>query len=135
MLKELINRFLHLLPYLLFLTLPIYAFYLKLLYIRRSFYFVDHLIFLIYLYIFTFLLLLLFFALNSFQDLTGWGVWTFLEVLLVAGGVYYAYRSLRKYYQQSRSKTLLKFFILNGVTGTTLVLLFIFFLIVSVFQL
>ena len=104
MLKELINRFLHLLPYLLFLTLPIYAFYLKLLYIRRSFYFVDHLIFLIYLYIFTFLFLLLFFGLNSLQDYTGWGLWTFLQVLLVAGGIYYAYRSMRNYYKQSGSK-------------------------------
>ncbi|MFM7839321.1 MAG: DUF3667 domain-containing protein, partial [Chitinophagaceae bacterium] len=113
LLKELFVRFLHLLPYLLFVTLPIYAFYLKLLYIRRSFYYVDHLIFLLYLYIFAFLFLLLFFALNNLQELTGWGIWTFLEVLLLVGGIYYAYRSMRNYYQQSGSKTLLKFFILN----------------------
>src|SRR5262245_30913541 len=63
MFAEFINKFLHSFPYLLFVSLPLYALFLKLLYIRhkKEYYFADHGVFLIHLYIFTFLFLLLYF--------------------------------------------------------------------------
>ena len=57
--KDVLDRFMHTFPYLLFFSLPLYALFLKLLYVRRKqFYYADHALFLIYLYIFTFLFLL-----------------------------------------------------------------------------
>ncbi len=51
--------FLHKMPYLLFVSLPLFAFILKLLYIRRKqFLYADHGIFSIHHYIFSFILLL-----------------------------------------------------------------------------
>ena len=60
---HLLDKFLHMLPYILFVSLPLYALFLKLLYIRKrkQFYYVDHGLFLIHLYIFTFLVCCCFF--------------------------------------------------------------------------
>ena len=64
--KDLFEKFTHTFPYLLFVSLPLYAFYLKLLYWRRKqFLYVTHGIFLIYLYIFTFINLLVYFGLKE----------------------------------------------------------------------
>ena len=55
--KKLVESILHRLPYMLFVSLPLFALILKLLYIRRKqFYYADHGIFTIHLYIFSFYL-------------------------------------------------------------------------------
>jgi uncharacterized membrane protein YozB (DUF420 family) len=71
---ELINKFIHSIPYLLFVSLPLYALYLKLLYIRhrKQYYFADHGVFLIHLYVFTFLFLLIYFGLDKLEKQTHW---------------------------------------------------------------
>jgi hypothetical protein len=74
LLADVINKFLHSFPYLLFVSLPLYAMFLKLLYIRpKQFYFADHAVFLIHLYIFTFLFLLLFFGVDRLENNVNWG--------------------------------------------------------------
>src|SRR5437762_7349348 len=81
--NKLVESILHRLPYMLFLSLPLFALILKLIYMRRKqFYFADHGVFTIHLYIFTFLLLITVFGLNALQDATGWGLVTFLIVIL-----------------------------------------------------
>jgi len=72
MLTEWIELFLHKLPYLLFISLPIFALILKLLNIRRrrEFYYADHAIFSIYHYIFSFILLLILFLISTLYDKT-----------------------------------------------------------------
>src|SRR4030095_9271197 len=71
---ELINKFIHSIPYLLFVSLPLYALFLKLLYIRhrKQYYFADHGVFLIHLYVFTFLFLLFYFGLDKLHEQTHW---------------------------------------------------------------
>lgn len=134
-LTALFNRFIHLFPYILFLTLPLNAIYLKLLYLRkRDLYLADHGIFLIYLYIFTFLFLLLFFAANTLNDTLHWNSMNFLLFLYFLYGVYYAFRSMRVFYGQGKAKTLLKFILLNILAGTTMIVLFVIFLGISIFQ-
>ncbi len=64
--RELISNFIHNFPKMLFISLPIFALLLKLLYVRRKqFYYVDHGIFAVHLYIFSFLLLLVIFRYNG----------------------------------------------------------------------
>ena len=62
-------------PKVLFISLPIFALLLKLLYVRRKqFYYVDHGIFSIHLYIFSFLILLILFGIGELKTDTGWGL-------------------------------------------------------------
>jgi len=133
--KDLLNKFFHTFPYLLFLSLPLYALFLKLLYIRRKkFYYVDHGIWLIYLYIFTFILLLLVFSFDKLQKALNWDWLVIIEGLLLLYGIWYAYKAMRKFYQQGTGKTLLKFMTLNFLAFISIILLFGLFFVISVFQ-
>lgn len=128
MMKELLEKFMHTFPYLLFVSLPLYALYLKLLYIRRNqFLYVNHGLFLIYLYIFTFILLLLFFGVMKLKETTDWDWLGWLQAILLLYGVYYAYKAMRKYYGQGRLKTFVKFCILNTFAFFTVTVLFVVF--------
>lgn len=137
--KEMWEKFMHTFPYLLFVSLPLYALFLKLLYIRRKrFYYVDHAIFLIYLYIFTFIFLLVLYSLDKGRQAIGSlplkmtvGV---LEGVMLIYGIYYAYKAMRKFYEQGFFKTLLKFFLLNILAFITVMLLFGIFFILTVYN-
>jgi hypothetical protein len=133
MIKDLIEHFMHTFPYLLFVSLPLYALYLKLLYWRhKEFYYVNHGIFLIYLYIFTFIILLVYFGLTKIQKSLDWGWLGWVEAILLCSGIYYAYKAMRKFYGQRRGNTLLKFFILNTFAFFSVIFLFVvFFLLVA----
>jgi hypothetical protein len=135
MFKELVEKFMHTFPYLLFVSLPLYALYLKLLYWRRKeFFYVNHGIFLIYLYIFTFIILLIYFGLTKIQKSMDWGWLAWVEALLLMSGIYYAYKAMRKFYGQGRGKTLLKFFILNTFAFFSLIFLFVVFFLFAVMR-
>ncbi len=136
LLADLLNKFFHTFPYLLFISLPLYALYLKLLYVRRKqFWYVDHGIFLIHLYIYTFLLLLVIFLLQKIKDSYSLEWITFIQVVLSLYGIYYAFRSMRNFYKQGWFKTFLKFSVLNFLAFVSLTILFVVFFILSVFQL
>ncbi len=131
------NKFIHNFPYMLFISLPLYAFYLKLLYIRRrkQFYYVDHGIFLVHLYIFTFIFMLFFFLVDDLSHKFHWGWLDWLELVLILYGIYYTFRSMRNFYKQGFFKTFLKFILLNLIAFVSLIILFGFFFVFSVFQL
>lgn len=102
----------HALPKVLFVSLPLFAFLLYLLYIRRKkFYYVSHVIFVIHFYVFLFLGLLLYFSNGKLQEKTGWDL-TLVSAALWVYMVIYLYKSMRRVYEQGRAKTLLKYFIL-----------------------
>lgn len=133
--SKLVNTFLHKLPYLLFISLPLFALALKLLYLRRkNFYYADHGIFSIYHYIFSFLLLLLLFAVDKLQGFTKLDELDFLiGILFLSGGVY-LYLSMKRFYGQGHLKTFMKFLLLNIAGLVVLILLFLVFLLLSVFE-
>ncbi|MET0298354.1 MAG: DUF3667 domain-containing protein [Flavitalea sp.] len=129
--RDLIDKFMHTFPYLLFISLPMYALFLKLLYIRRKqFYYVDHGLFLIYLYIFTFLYLLIYFGLQALENRFDFWLIDLLLFVFMLYGLYYTYKAMRGFYGQSRTKTILKFILLNLMSGTAIILLFVLFFIV-----
>ncbi|MDQ3550252.1 MAG: DUF3667 domain-containing protein [Bacteroidota bacterium] len=134
--RKFLNDFIHKFPYMLFLSLPFFAGILKLLYIRRkNFFYSDHAIFTIYHFIISFILLLFLIAFKSLQNWLEWGVFNFFIFVTIVWWFIYLYKSMRRFYEQRRGKTLLKYFLLN-LTGFILFnLLFFIILIISVLQL
>lgn len=100
-------------PQILFLSLPFFAFLLKLLYLRRKkFYYVAHVIFTLHFYIFVYISILLTLCI---QSLAQYKYFTWLQIPALIIGLspfYYLYKAMRNFYEQGKGKTLLKFFIL-----------------------
>jgi len=132
---KLIDKFLHSIPYLLFVSLPLYALFLKLLYVRRrQFYFADHGVFMIHLYIFTFLLMLFYFLMDKINEVAHWKAINVLQVLLLLAGVFYAIKAMHNFYRQGWGKTILKFILFNIMCTITATVLFVLFLFFSFYQ-
>lgn len=133
MFKGIFERFLHMFPQMLFVSLPFFALILQLLYVRRKqLYYVNHVVFTIHLYCATFILILASLILGSFLDLAHinmnlYGVIAYLVIL------FFWYKSFRNFYSQSRSKTILKFLLLFFLTMLLMAFLFVLFLIFSAF--
>lgn len=132
--QKLVDGILHKLPYLLFISLPFFALILKLLYVRRNWYYADHIIFSVYHYIFSFLLLLFVFAFDGLNDWTGWNIFNILMVLSFFAWGFYLYKSMRRFYKQRRAKTIFKFLLLNMLGFICIIFLFTFFILFSIFQ-
>lgn len=127
--KEFIESVLHRLPYMLFVSLPLFALLLKLVYIRRKqYYYADHGVFTIHLYVFTFLWLLIAFSLDALRKATGWGIVSFVSVLLYISLFFYLYKAMRNFYQQRRLKTFFKFFLVTIFSLIMMMILFLLFI-------
>ncbi len=119
---------LHRLPYMLFVSLPLFALILRLVYIRRKqFYFADHGVFTIHLYVFSFLLLLTNFGLDKLNKLLHWTAISILMGLLVASLFFYLYKAMRNFYGQRRAKTFLKFLLVSVLSLIMMLVLFVLF--------
>ena len=135
LMADIANKFLHSFPYLLFVSLPLYALFLKLIYLRRKqFYYADHGIFLIHLYIFTFLFMLLFFGLDKLENKIGWSGIGTAKTILILTGLFYTLKAIRNFYQQRWSKTITKFILFNFLCLITAIILFVIFLLFSFYQ-
>lgn len=100
-LRRLTERLLRDAPKAVVILLPIFALFLKLLYIRRRRLYVEHLVFVLHLHAFAFLLATPLLLLPS-HWLTGL-LWLFIPL--------YLFWAMRRVYGQSRKRTALKFFI------------------------
>ncbi len=134
--RDFFNILLHSLPQMFFVSLPIFAFLLHLLYIRRrAFYYVSHSIFAVHFYIFSFIIMLFMFGLNKLSIETNWEFIKYLQTFLGFGILFYLYKAMRRFYKQRRAKTILKFFILFLLFLVTILFLFTFFLLFSFYKL
>lgn len=134
--REWIKLFMHQFPKMLFVSLPLFALMLRLLYIRRKqFYYVDHGIFTIHLYIFMFVLLLVLLGFGALANYTRWGFFAWVQGALWLYSLFYMYKAMRNFYKQSRGKTILKFILLNILLSIIMIILFALFFFVTVFQL
>jgi hypothetical protein len=104
--KKLGDSILHKLPYMLFISLPLFALLLKLVYIRRKqFYYADHGVFTIHLYIFSFIVLMVVFGLNKLDDLIHTRFIAVPITILILSQLFYLYKAMRNFYGQRRAKT------------------------------
>ena len=137
--EHLFENILHSFPKILFVSLPIFALILNMLYFRhKQYYYVDHGIFTIHLYCATFILLLVAILLSQLKDVVG-PVWIqiTLDILIFADCVYlmiYLYKAMRGFYKQRRAMTFLKYMIAFGVAGTINLILTAIFMLISVFS-
>ncbi len=129
--KEFGESVLHRLPYMLFISLPLFALLLKLVYVRRKqFYFMDHSIFTIHFYVFSFLLLLAVFGISKMGKAFNWGFTGLIIAILFIALFFYLYKAMRNFYGQRRFKTFIKFLIValfSLIMMAILFSLFIFF--------
>ncbi len=129
------DKFLHGLPQMFFITLPIFAFVLQLLYIRRKeFYYTDHSIFSIYHFIAVFIIWLLVLLISKLQAVVHWGFLGYVILALLLGILFYLYKGMRNFYQQSRVKTILKFILLCIISGTITGILTVGLLLLTFFK-
>jgi Protein of unknown function (DUF3667) len=133
--RELISNNMHNWPKVLFISLPLFALLLKLLYFRhKRFYYVDHGIFTVHLYIFSFLILLIFFGANALKTVTGWVWLDWLILLIVLYPFFYYYKAMRRFYAQSRGKTILKYIILFILSFFIYLVIFIGAVVFTLFE-
>ncbi len=98
------------LPKTVFVLVPVFALILKLLYVRRRRYYIEHLVFAFHVHAFLFLIFTLM-VVNP---------WTPLDVLLLISTVVYLFVAIRRVYRQSWPKTVLKFVILQSAYQSAL---------------
>lgn len=96
------------LPFFIFFFLPVFALFIWLLYIRKPFHYMDHLIFSFHCQS-LFIILLMFSVVIEW--LSGFNL-NWIAVLLFS---FYLYKAMRAFYQQGRLKTIVKFLILNTI--------------------
>lgn len=131
-LADLLIEFLHKLPYLLFISLPLFALLLKLLYIRnKNIFYSDHAVFTLYHYIFSFILMLLTIVINVLSAKLGWVFLKWMTNILLLWWVIYLFQGMKNFYGQGWFKTFGKFLLLNFLGVFVLVILFIVFLLLS----
>ena len=133
--NTIMEKFKHSFPTILFISLPLFALFLKLLYIRRkSFYYADHGIFSIHAYCALFILLLLYYMLDGGQMQLHWWIFSLMKVVLVLYMIYYVYKAMRNFYKQRRFKTLLKYFLLSWMTFIVMAFLIVIFFVISAYK-
>jgi hypothetical protein len=130
------DKLIHSIPQILFISLPLLALILKLLYIRRrkQFYYVSHGIFSLHLYIFLFIAMMFLFPISILNNYLHWGVLSFIFVLLVIWLFLYEYLALKKFYKQGWIKTFFKFLLINILFAIVIGLLFTVFVFFSLFK-
>ncbi len=143
LLSKLFDVFTHQYPKLLFVSLPIFAFFLFLLYARKGkYYYADHIVYTLHLYAAFFIIMFLVMCMNiaftavGLYDYGKGGEKNYLDGFISSGFsacvlIFYWYKSLRKFYQQSRRKTILKFSLLLMINVLIFSLLFLIFILFS----
>lgn len=107
---EFLNFCMSKIPFFLFFFTPFFAFFFWLLYSRKRYTYMEHMIFIFHIFSFVFLAMLLF----TLPDLLLKSQFL-LSALFLFIGPFYFYKALRNFYQQSRIVTLIKFVFLSTI--------------------
>jgi hypothetical protein len=129
------EKFIHSLPQMMFVSVPVAALIFSLLYIRRkNFTYVQHGVFIVHIYSAVFIFILLVYGLNMLNDYAHWKFLNVLSTISIIFIFFYVYKSMRNFYEQRRFKTILKYFIFLLCYSIVLSLLMIVFLLTSLIQ-
>jgi len=138
--EHLKENIIHSFPKILFITLPLFALILNILYFRhKQYYYVDHGIFTIHVYCATFILLLLYILVQKIANAVG-VMWLQVICYIIMIGIWvyiliYLYKAMRGFYNQGRLKTFLKYFIVCCLSFIINIFLFLLFILISVVSL
>jgi hypothetical protein len=137
--EHLLENIFHSFPKILWISLPIFALILNILYFRhKKYFYVNHGIFTIHVYCATFIQLFVFLMLYQLGKITssGW-MHTILVLLNIAVFIWmliYPYKAMRSFYMQRRAKTFFKYFIVFSLMSIINLILLTIFLLISVFS-
>lgn len=125
---QVLGKFFHSLPYMLFVSLPLITFLLWLIYIRRrkEFFFVSHGIFLIHYYCVVFILLLIQFIASECGT-----VGDYVSNIALIGMFAYLLIAMKRFYHQGWVKTFLKFLLFSFFGFFLLIVLALMFFVNS----
>jgi hypothetical protein len=132
------ENILHSIPKVLFVSLPIFALILNIMYFRRrkTYYYVDHGIFAIHLYCATFILSMAILLLSELVSALGIRWLNIVAgILIFAICVYitiYLYKAMRGFYRQRRFKTFVKYCLICLLAFTVNMIIFVIFALLSI---
>ncbi|HET9057995.1 MAG TPA: DUF3667 domain-containing protein [Chitinophagaceae bacterium] len=134
--KVVIEKFIHSIPQMLFVSLPFLALFLKLLYIRRrkQFYYADHGIFSIHLYCAIFISLLVIFGINKMEAVLHWDWLSWVSGVAIFLIFVYPFLAMKRFYSQGFFKTFLKYGILLFLVVLLTSILMLLFLLLSIIK-
>jgi len=133
-LKAVTNKFIHLFPQMLFISLPLFGLLLLMLYAKhKQFYYVNHIIYSIHLYCALFIIILIGLWLNSILTAITHSEHDWIGSVFTLSGFFYLYKSMRNFYGQRRAITILKYIFLLLLSLLVMVLLFGIFFLFSAF--
>ncbi|MFD2564487.1 DUF3667 domain-containing protein [Aquimarina rubra] len=95
------------LPFIIFFFLPIFALMMWLLYIRKPFNYMEHLVFIFHTQTMFFILMGISILIDQISETE---VASSIAMLVF---LFYLYKAMRKFYQQGRAKTIVKFLLVN----------------------
>lgn len=128
----LLDTFFKLLPNVMFLLLPLFAFYLKIIYIRRDPLYIDHLITAFHYHAFVYITFSLVTLLQALCDNDVFSILSFLAMVAIVH--WYLYAMLLRVYGQGYIKTFFKFGLIWLIYGITLNVAMGITILVSLFQ-
>jgi len=130
--EEVLNR----LPQVLFITLPLLALILKLVFIKRKHYwYIDHLIFILHIATSFFILLFVQKGLELLASSTGWSFISFISGLLGLSWMIYYLISFKRFFEKGWTKTLLLFFLSSFLQSILFMVVFTLLLVFAFFNL
>jgi len=104
---ELLKFVFNKLPFIIFFFLPFFALTIWLLYIRRPFNYMEHLVFIFHTQTMFFILMGIAILIDQ---ITGSEITSSISMLVF---LFYLYKAMRKFYKQGRAKTIVKFLLIN----------------------
>lgn len=120
--REIAREFVHLLPEMLFVCIPLLALVLKLVYLRARLPYIEHLVFALHVQAFVFLFTLVNMLASGLGGLAGPGAENAVGTVLFVVMAGLVYRAVRVVYGQGRWVTLLKLALVGAVYGAVVVL-------------
>ncbi len=129
-----LDKFMHYFPQIMFVSLPIFALILQLLYFRRKqYYYADHGIFTVHLYCAMYIFIFIQLLLEKLDGVAYFGWVDYLATFFVFYMLWYIYRSMKVFYMQSTKKTFLKYLLLWIICSVVMGFLFLTYFVVSLF--
>lgn len=129
---DLIDVFIHSFSSLFFVSLPLIALLLNLIFFKKKeINLVGHFIFITHNFIFDFVLLFANILLKIPASVKGWEFVQYIAMLAFVWIIYYGYKSMKNFYQLSRGNAILNYFF--AITGSLFIyiVLFIIYLLIS----
>ncbi len=134
MLNEVLDIFFHHFPQVLFISLPLFAFILQLLYVRRKqWLYANHIIYTVHLYCAFFVFIFLMLLINKAEAIAYLNWLSYVSVAIFLYVIYYSYKAMRVFYGQGRMKTIIKWILLNAVASVVMIALFLFLFLITFF--